>query len=103
MMMATVDFQIAQCYFAGAMQIAALVFTKQDFLLIRWIASPELLDAGLLFTLATNGFVSTVLTLRVTIQYGKAIMVSYLPVLHCLRYIDWHASGIIQRLVRRRF
>ena len=70
-MMATVDFQIAQCYFAGAIQIAALVFTKQDFLLIRWIASPELLDAGLLFTLATNGFVPTVLTLSVTMQYGR--------------------------------
>ena len=71
MMMATVDFQIAQCYFAGAMQIAALVYTKQDFLLIRWIASPELLNAGLLFTLATNGFVPTVLTLSVTMQYGR--------------------------------
>ena len=71
MMMATVDFQIVQCYFAGAMQIAALVYTKQDFLLIRWIASPELLDAGLLFTLATNGFVPTVLTLIVTMQYGR--------------------------------
>ena len=71
LMMTTVDFQIAQCYFAGAMQIAALVYTKQDFLLIRWIASPELLDAGLLFTLATNGFVPTVLTLSVTMQYGR--------------------------------
>ena len=53
------------------MQIAALVFTKQDFLLIRWISSPELLDAGLLFTLATNGFVPTVLTLSRTMQYGR--------------------------------
>ena len=71
MMMATVDFQIAQCYFAGAMQIAGLVYTKQDYLLTRWISSPELLDAGLLFTLATNGFVPTVLTLSVTMQYGR--------------------------------
>lgn len=70
-MMATVDFQIAQCYFAGAVQIAALVFTARDFSLIQWIASPELLDAGLLFTLATNGFVPTVLTLAVITQYGR--------------------------------
>ena len=30
-------------------------------------------------------------------------MVSYSPVLHCLRSIDWHTSGFIQRLVRSRF
>lgn len=69
--MATVDFQIAQCYFAGAMQISALVFTARDFLLIRWVASPELLDAGLLFSLATNGFVPSILTLAVITQYGR--------------------------------
>lgn len=71
MMIATVDFQIAQCYFAGAVQIAALVFTARDFLLILWVASPELLDAGLLFTLATNGFVPTILTLAVITKYGR--------------------------------
>lgn len=69
--MATVDFQIAQCYFAGAMQISALVYTARDLLLIRWVASPELLDAGLLFSLATNGFVPTILTLTVITLYGR--------------------------------
>ena len=71
MMMATVDFQLAQCYFAGALQIAALVFTARNFQSIRWIASPELLDAGFLFTLATNGFVPTILTLALITQYGR--------------------------------
>ena len=30
-------------------------------------------------------------------------MVSYPPVLHCLRSIDWHISGLVQCLVRGRF
>ena len=71
MMMATVDFQIAQCYFAGAVQIAALVYTARHYLLIRWVASPELLDAGLLFTLATSGFAPTILTLTLITQNGR--------------------------------
>lgn len=69
--MATVDFQIAQTYFAGAIQTAALVFTAQDFPLVRWIASPELLDAGFLFTLATNGFVPNILTLALITWCGR--------------------------------
>ena len=69
--MATVDFQITQCYFAGAVQIAALVYTARHYLLIRWVASPELLDAGLLFTLATSGFAPTILTLTLITQYGR--------------------------------
>ncbi len=71
MMMATVDFHVAQCYFAGALQIAALIFTARRFLLDRWVASPELLDAGFLFTLATNGFVPTILTLALITKYGR--------------------------------
>lgn len=71
MMMATVDFQITQCYFAGAVQIAALVFTARGLFSIKWVASPELLDEGLLFTLATNGFVPTILTLALITQYGR--------------------------------
>ena len=71
MMIATVDFQIAQCYFAGAVQIAALVFTARDLSLIRWFATPELLDAGFLFTLATSGIVPTILTLAVITQHGR--------------------------------
>ena len=71
MMMATVDFQLAQCYFAGAVQIAALVYTARHYLLIRWVASPELLDAGLLFTLATSGFAPTILTLTLIAQNGR--------------------------------
>lgn len=67
-MMATVDFQIAQGCFAGAVQITALVFTAQQILFIRWVAFPKLLDAALLFTLATNGFVPTVLTLDIIMQ-----------------------------------
>ena len=70
-MMATVDFQIAQCYFAGAMQIAALIFTAQQFWLTRWVASPVLLDAGLLFTLATSGFIPTTLTSALISRYGR--------------------------------
>lgn len=70
-MMATVDFHLAQCYFAGALQIAALIFTARRFLLDRWVASPELLDAGFLFTLATNGFVPTILILALITQYGR--------------------------------
>lgn len=69
--MATVDFHLAQCYFAGALQIAALIFTARRFLLDRWVASPELLDAGFLFTLATNGFVPTILILALITQYGR--------------------------------
>ena len=69
--MTTVDFQITQCYFAGAVQIAALVYTARHYLLVRWIASPELLDAGLLFTLATSGFAPTILTLTLITQYGR--------------------------------
>lgn len=71
MMMATVDFQIAQCYFAGAVQIAALIYTARNYLPIRWVASPELLDAGLLFTLGTSGLVPTTLTLTVITQKGR--------------------------------
>lgn len=70
-MMATVDFQIAQCYFAATMQIAVLVYTARDFSLIQWVASPELLDAGPLFTLATNGFVPTILTVAIITHYGR--------------------------------
>ena len=70
-MMATVDFQIAQCYFAGAVQIAALVYTARHYLLIRWVASPELLDAGLLFALATSGFAPTILTLTLITRNGR--------------------------------
>lgn len=71
MMMATVDFQIAQCYFAAAIQIAALVFTAQEYELIRWVASPGLLDTGFLFTLATSGFAPTILTLALITRYGR--------------------------------
>ena len=70
-MVATVDFQIAQCYFAGAVQIAALIYTARHYLLIQWVASPELLDAGLLFTLATSGFAPTILTLTLIAQNGR--------------------------------
>ena len=70
-MIATIDFQVVQCYFAGAMQIAALVYTERQYLLIRWVASPKLLDAGLLFTLATNGFAPTILTLTLITKYGR--------------------------------
>ena len=71
MMITTVDFQVAQCYFAGAIQIAALVYTERDYLLIRWVACPKLLDAGLLFALATNGFAPTILTLTLIAKYGR--------------------------------
>lgn len=71
LMMATVDFHLAQCYFAAAIQIAALVFWARDYLLIRWIVSPELLDARLLMALATNGFAPTMVTLALISQYGR--------------------------------
>ena len=48
-----------------------MVFTARDDLLVRWIASPELLDVGLLITLATNGFAPTVLTLALITRYGR--------------------------------
>lgn len=71
LMMATVDFHLAQCYFAAAIQIAAVVFTARDYLLVRQIASPEVLDVGLLITLATNGFASIILTLALITRYER--------------------------------
>ena len=73
---ALVDFQIAQCYFAGVVQIAALLLIKQVYaaprrLYIAGMVDAGLMDAGLLNVIAINGLVPVTFILTCIARYGR--------------------------------
>ena len=67
--MADIEFQKNQCYFAGAIQIASLVLSNHLFdpYFGPSRQQPDALDAGFLLALSTNGYVPVILNL-VTIK-----------------------------------
>lgn len=73
---ALVDFQKAQCYFAGVVQIAALLLIKQVYAAPRRLYMAGMLDAGLLDTgllnvIAINGLVPVTFILTCIARYGR--------------------------------
>ena len=72
-----VEFQNTQCYFAEAIQIAALVFLKQQPQNILGLegyldaTEPAFLDDTLLYTMSTSGSVPVVFALTLISLYGK--------------------------------
>ena len=75
-----VDFQKAQCYFAAAIQIAALVLISQiqsaakqneEVSSVTAPSIPDYLDAQLLVTISTSGLVPVIFTLTCIARYGR--------------------------------
>ena len=66
---ALVDFHKSQCYFAGAIQIAALVLVSQ---IDAAQAVADYLDAELLVTISTSGFVPVIFTLTCIAHFGQS-------------------------------
>ena len=64
---ALVEFQKNQCYFAVAIQIAAVVFTRQQ----MKSQYPDFFDAALLITIATNASIPIVFVLVCIAQDGR--------------------------------
>jgi len=107
LLIATIEFQKNQCYFAGAIQIAAIAFLVSQ-MRLSVISLPELFDYDFLGTLATNGFISTVFNLAVDSVYGRqswypVIMTSAVFALSTVvlalasaLWDSWYGSGLIQ-------
>lgn len=64
-----VEFQKNQCFFAGAIQIANLIYSAGQTQMLR--GTPDLIDEGFLYILATNGFIPTIFTLTLIARFGR--------------------------------
>ena len=62
---ALVEFHKTQCFFAGAIQIACIVFA------IQALFKFDITNAELLFTIATNGYIPVIFTLTCIARYGR--------------------------------
>lgn len=71
--MANIEFQKNQCYFAGAIQIASLVLSSHlyDPYFGPRRQQPDLLDAGFILALSTNGYIPTILSLVIITNHGR--------------------------------
>lgn len=65
---AMVEFHKNQCYFAGAVQTASVVYSIKK---ISRGVHTNLINADFIFTTATNGFIPTVFTLTLLSRYGR--------------------------------
>lgn len=68
LVVASVEFQQNQCYFAGATQIATLVFVAGQ---LKKSSTFDIFDDDFLYTLSTNGFIPVVFTLTSISRYGR--------------------------------
>ena len=76
LVIATIEFQKSQCYFAGATQIAALVFSSRQSKMLLNIQgylteAPDLVDDGFLYPMATCGILPVTFTLALIARYGR--------------------------------
>ena len=71
--MADIEFQKNQCYFAGAIQIASLVLSNHLFdpYFGPSRQQPDAVDARFLLALSTNGYVPVILNLVIITNHGR--------------------------------
>ena len=67
LVVATIEFQKSQSYFAGATQLANLVYFSRQ----SYYSSPDVMDETFLYTLATNGFIPPVFILVIINRFGR--------------------------------
>lgn len=66
---AVIEFHKSQCYFAGAIQMAVIIFIHQQYELATYLQDPP--AAALPFTLCTNGSIPVIFTLTSIRCYGR--------------------------------
>ena len=71
LLVATVEFQKSQCYFAGAIQIGTLVFSARQIANFLLGFVPDLIDESFLDLLSTQSLVPTVFTLANFARHGR--------------------------------